>query len=456
MHRSRGRRSGRCRPVVGCADGYGRVDGRRLDLRLPHRRSAPDGIFARGRGTLGRHPPSRCKRSEHIGDVGWAALGDGGPAARQLRIATLDAFLVHEAMHTMQPSVLPSMAYDEGGAAAGLLDGPEGRTWLRLELRALSDALQSSGKRRARAVSDASAFRAARYAAASDDERERERALDVTEGLPEYTAWVLTRSPRADFVQLLDSAVARTPSMVRSFPVLHGSCVRDAARRLHARRVAATGEDVSRRAETDGRSTAHSTSAGSIDGAESPRRRGGATWRSRRSHRRQAGSISSGVDSRGGAVAVGCETEAARAVSTAVHRRSNAASQTASAQHQLRSARPGVARHERNGDGESRLEGRRRRFAHGTRWRTRHAKLGRDPRSTRSGESDRGNAHRASRAARRRLESQRCLRDGLPLRRELPGRCRRREEADGKPFPTMRTSNGGYPTRRAGAPAVAT
>lgn len=142
-------------------------------------------------------------------------LGDSAEATR---------LLVHEAMHTLQPALLPRPPYDETGPGSGLLDQADGRTLLRLEWRALAAALRAragvegiGGRARLDAIHDALVFRAARYALASPDEIVRERALDVAEGLPEYTAWRITRSPRGDFVAALDSAAVRMPSFVRAF-----------------------------------------------------------------------------------------------------------------------------------------------------------------------------------------------------------------------------------------------
>lgn len=142
-------------------------------------------------------------------------LGDSTEATR---------LLVHEAMHTLQPALLPAPKYDETAAGSGLLDEADGRTLLRLEWRALAAALRAhagiegvGGRARLDAIHDALVFRAARYAIASPDEIVRERALDVAEGLPEYTAWRISRSSRRDFIAALDSAPARMPSFVRGF-----------------------------------------------------------------------------------------------------------------------------------------------------------------------------------------------------------------------------------------------
>lgn len=133
-----------------------------------------------------------------------------------------ERLLIHEAMHVLQPSVLPAPSYDETGAGAGLLDEAAGRSWLRLEWKALATALRSSGAGRDSAVYDALLFRAARYAIASPDEVTRERALDVKEGIPEYTGWKLSNSPRSLFVASLDSAPTTLPSFVRAFEYFTG------------------------------------------------------------------------------------------------------------------------------------------------------------------------------------------------------------------------------------------
>ncbi len=133
-----------------------------------------------------------------------------------------ERLLIHEAMHVLQPSVLPAPPYDETGAGAAILDEAAGRTWLRLEWKALATALRSTGAARDSAVHDALLFRAARYAISAPDEVNRERALDIKEGLPEYTAWKLSGSPRSEFTASIDSAPAKMPSFVRAFVYFTG------------------------------------------------------------------------------------------------------------------------------------------------------------------------------------------------------------------------------------------
>jgi hypothetical protein len=196
---------------AGVASGYEPVDAGRLTL---YAGALPPGV-------------APANTSVEWGGRRWAMVvlplpSDSADAVR---------LLVHEAMHTLQGrttegTVLPSPAYAEGGAGVALLDRPEGRVWLQLEERALHAALLASSKgAQQRALLDALLFRARRYAAATPDERVRERALDVGEGLPEYTAWALTAGTGAAgaraFAPSLERAAAQ-PSYVRAFPYATG------------------------------------------------------------------------------------------------------------------------------------------------------------------------------------------------------------------------------------------
>lgn len=138
--------------------------------------------------------------------------------------ATATRLLVHEAMHVEQPSLLPQPMYNETASGSAVLDEAAGRTRLREEWRALAAALRAraglegvGGRARRDAIRDALIFRAARYADATPEEVVRERALDVTEGLPEYTSWRLTHTSDRAFATQIDSALGRLPSFVRGF-----------------------------------------------------------------------------------------------------------------------------------------------------------------------------------------------------------------------------------------------
>ena len=124
--------------------------------------------------------------------------------------------LIHEAMHVLQPSVLPFPTENASGSGNDYLDGPAGRLWLRMEIAALADALAGS----ADAIPAALVFRAHRIDGASPDERHRELALELSEGLPEYTSWRLTDS--LGLVTVLRTPEAPHQSYVRRFPYLTG------------------------------------------------------------------------------------------------------------------------------------------------------------------------------------------------------------------------------------------
>jgi hypothetical protein len=125
--------------------------------------------------------------------------------------------LIHEAMHVMQPSVLPRPNEPVNGSGFDYLDGPSGRLWLRMEIAALADALSGVDG----ALPAALVFRAHRVGGASPEERRRELALELSEGLPEYTGWGLTDS--VGFVAVLRAPEAPQQSWVRRFPYLTGT-----------------------------------------------------------------------------------------------------------------------------------------------------------------------------------------------------------------------------------------
>ena len=124
---------------------------------------------------------------------------------------------IHEMFHRVQPGLgLMQLA-----APNEHVDAMDGRYWLKLEWRALARALRESGAARVDAVRDALAFRQARralYAGSAEDERK----VEITEGLPHYTAIVVAASSPADAIasaidQLLGGAETRE-SVLRTFP----------------------------------------------------------------------------------------------------------------------------------------------------------------------------------------------------------------------------------------------
>jgi hypothetical protein len=98
--------------------------------------------------------------------------------------------LLHESFHRIQAEV--GLAADNPANAH--LDTRDGRIWMRLEMRALADALVSRNGARAAAIRDALDFRARRRsllpAAAAEED-----ALERNEGMAEYTGLVLCGLP---------------------------------------------------------------------------------------------------------------------------------------------------------------------------------------------------------------------------------------------------------------------
>ena len=105
---------------------------------------------------------------------------------------TRQRLLAHEMFHRLQPA-LGIPASDVANAHLALGDG---RILMRLEWRALAEALMRSGEARRAAIADALMFRARRrqlFERAAPDER----ALELNEGLAEYTGFKLSGLPEA-------------------------------------------------------------------------------------------------------------------------------------------------------------------------------------------------------------------------------------------------------------------
>lgn len=90
--------------------------------------------------------------------------------------------LAHESFHRIQPE----LGFDMADAMAQHLDEQEGRLWLRLELRALTQSLRSGGDKGRDAALDAVLFRRVRNASFPGSDAV-ERRLEGHEGLAEYT-----------------------------------------------------------------------------------------------------------------------------------------------------------------------------------------------------------------------------------------------------------------------------
>ena len=98
---------------------------------------------------------------------------------------------MHESFHRVQPQL--GLLVQDGQNEH--LDTVSGRYWMQLEWRALGGALRAQGTARLSALKDAAAFRAVRRTEFVEA-TERERAMELNEGLAQYTGTVLAASSR--------------------------------------------------------------------------------------------------------------------------------------------------------------------------------------------------------------------------------------------------------------------
>jgi hypothetical protein len=104
--------------------------------------------------------------------------------------------LVHESFHRVQGQ----LGFHSGDVMNAHLDQEAGRLWLRLELRALAQALRASGSASRPHIEDALLFRRCRYALFPGAEQ-REAALELREGVPEYTGAVIALKETGETVE---------------------------------------------------------------------------------------------------------------------------------------------------------------------------------------------------------------------------------------------------------------
>src|SRR5262245_22848931 len=167
---------------------------------------APDGPWPRALGLV--NAPLEWGGTMWV-TFNWDFVASRTPRGRR-------ELFIHELFHRVQPG----LGLAQPAEANEHVDALDGRYWLRLEWRALARALRESGAARAAAVRDALAFRQARRALYPGSE-EGERAVEITEGLPQYTAVVVVAPSAADAiasaVDLLAGAET-AESFLRTFP----------------------------------------------------------------------------------------------------------------------------------------------------------------------------------------------------------------------------------------------
>ena len=146
----------------------------------------------------------------------WAMVLLPLPADEFLRLR----LLVHESFHRVQPE----LGLRASDAASGHLEAESGRLWLRLELRALAQALRLKGAAAHSAARDAMLFRAARQQLNPGVDI-RESALEIQEGLAEYTGTVIALEKSGETLARVARAVEDfedRPAFSRSFAYATG------------------------------------------------------------------------------------------------------------------------------------------------------------------------------------------------------------------------------------------
>jgi hypothetical protein len=128
--------------------------------------------------------------------------------------------MLHELFHRIQDE----LGFTLSDPVNNHLDSFDGRLWLQLEWRALQRALTLQGSNRRKAIEDALIFRARRREIFPQATR-NENALEVNEGLAEYTGVRLRGSSHAEsatfFTKQLQGFESR-PTFVRSFAYASG------------------------------------------------------------------------------------------------------------------------------------------------------------------------------------------------------------------------------------------
>jgi hypothetical protein len=145
----------------------------------------PDGKFEPRGGFFFGTLPDRYTPSNTSIDWGgerWAMIMLPLPSSRFIRIR----LLAHESFHRIQKQLNLEVIEPDNKH----MDTEQGRLWLRMELRALARALRTTGAESRSAAEDAMAFRATRQKL-FPNAKSQEAALEIQEGLAEYTGTVM-------------------------------------------------------------------------------------------------------------------------------------------------------------------------------------------------------------------------------------------------------------------------
>jgi len=179
---------------------------------LQHKLVPQDGVFV---STLPREINPANTATDWAG-VHWTMVMWPVSELRQPR----ERLLLHECFHRIQEKLgLPAR-----DAVNAHLDTLNGRIWIQMEWRALERALRQTGPARKAAIADALLFRAYRRSLFPDSAND-ENALEVNEGLSEYTGVKLSSADLAEMVVRADLILRQArnnPTFARSFAYVSG------------------------------------------------------------------------------------------------------------------------------------------------------------------------------------------------------------------------------------------
>lgn len=155
--------------------------------------------------------------------------------------------MMHESFHRLQPR----LDFEAASPTNSHLDEEQGRAWMRLEMRALAEAMIREGAERKQAAMDAILFRAMRHSLVGDVAAQQEAALETNEGICEYTGFRLSGLPSPAISQRAAVALERmdkSQSLSRSFAYATGPAYGLLLDEYHPswRQAAATEKDMAK------------------------------------------------------------------------------------------------------------------------------------------------------------------------------------------------------------------
>jgi len=179
---------------------------------LEHKLVPQDGVFT------GKLPSEISPANTAIDWAGvhWTMVMWPVAEFRQAR----ERLLLHECFHRLQEKLgLPGR-----DAVNAHLDTLAGRIWIQMEWRALERALRQTGAARTTAIADALLFRAYRRSLFPDSAK-NENALELNEGLAEYTGVKLSSADSQEAAVRADLILRQArnnPTFARSFAYISG------------------------------------------------------------------------------------------------------------------------------------------------------------------------------------------------------------------------------------------